>query len=57
MIPADVLSLLRAGRLDKRLFDVTATSAPGDTLPLLVTYAPKGPAAAGTKARSPGTPR
>ena len=51
VIPSDALGLLRAGRLDKRLFDVTAIG-PGDTLPLLVTYA-KG-AAAGTKAALAG---
>ena len=39
VIPADALALLRAGRLDQRLFDVTEIASLGGTdLPLLVTY-------------------
>ncbi|GIE17417.1 serine protease [Winogradskya humida] len=40
VIPADALPLLRAGRVDQRLFDVTSLIAGGysDELPLLVAY-------------------
>ncbi|MBB2940744.1 subtilisin family serine protease [Actinoplanes lutulentus] len=50
VIPSDAQGLLKAGRLDKRLFDVTglAKLATGDELPLLVTY----PDAGASRARS-----
>ncbi|MEU4240778.1 S8 family serine peptidase [Actinoplanes sp. NPDC026619] len=39
VIPSDALALLRAGRLDKRLFDVTALAAQGGgDLRLLISY-------------------
>src|SRR5918998_1065865 len=41
VIPADALALLRTGRIDQRLFDVTTLARFGYTgtdLPLLVTY-------------------
>ncbi|WP_436535936.1 S8 family serine peptidase [Actinoplanes sp. HUAS TT8] len=43
VIPSDALALLRAGRLDKRLFDVNELTAQGGSdLRLLVTYAKNG---------------
>ncbi len=41
VVPADALALLRTGRVDRRLFDVTALAGYGYTgaeLPLLITY-------------------
>jgi subtilisin family serine protease len=44
VVPADAVALLRSGRLDPRLFDITGLLAAGydgaDALPLIVTYAP-----------------
>ncbi|MFE9954357.1 S8 family serine peptidase [Micromonospora sp. NPDC005299] len=46
VLPQDALPLVRAGRVDRRLFDVTGLVAAGyddarrDTLPLLVSYRP-----------------
>ncbi|GAB3089549.1 S8 family serine peptidase [Micromonospora schwarzwaldensis] len=46
VIPQDALALIRSGRLDRRLFDVTGLIAAGyddahrDTVPLLVSYRP-----------------
>ncbi|MGW4292405.1 S8 family serine peptidase, partial [Micromonospora chersina] len=46
VVPQDALPLVRAGRVDRRLFDVTGLVAAGyddarrDTLPLLVSYRP-----------------
>ncbi|MFC7534909.1 S8 family serine peptidase [Actinoplanes sp. GCM10030250] len=37
VIPSDALPLLRDGRLDRRLFDVTLLAEVGDDLPLLLT--------------------
>ncbi|AGZ40268.1 S8 family serine peptidase [Actinoplanes friuliensis] len=57
VVPVDALRLLRAGKLDARLFDLTALTAAGYTdertreLPLLVAY----PKAQGGKARSATT--
>ncbi|MFC7534908.1 S8 family serine peptidase [Actinoplanes sp. GCM10030250] len=48
VIPSDAFALLREGRLDKRLFDVTTLATLGAELPLLVTYPDAGPAAART---------
>lgn len=50
VIPSDAVGLLRAGRLDKRLFDVTELSATIENgeLPLLVGY----PGAGASRARS-----
>jgi subtilisin family serine protease len=47
VIPSDALPLLSSGRLDRRLFDVTALAADGYTthLPLLLKYAGNRPAA------------
>jgi subtilisin family serine protease len=42
VFPSDALALLRAGRLDKRLFDVTELAPLGPDLPLLVTYPKNG---------------
>ncbi|WP_433306874.1 S8 family peptidase [Actinoplanes sp. CA-030573] len=50
VIPSDALPLLRAGRLDKRLFDVSLLNATGD-LKLLVSY-PKNDASSASSARS-----
>jgi subtilisin family serine protease len=43
VIPSDALPLLSQGRLDPRLFDVTALAELGDTLPLVVTAEKGGP--------------
>ncbi|WP_405091106.1 S8 family serine peptidase [Micromonospora sp. NBC_01392] len=46
VVPQDALALIRSGRLDRRLFDVTGLIAAGyddahrDTVPLLVSYRP-----------------
>ncbi|MEU4693680.1 S8 family serine peptidase [Actinoplanes sp. NPDC023714] len=50
VLPSDARALLRDGRLDKRLFDVTELAAVtrGDELPLLVSY----PNAGASRARS-----
>ncbi|MFI7428724.1 S8 family serine peptidase [Micromonospora sp. NPDC049836] len=55
VVPRDALPLIRAGRVDRRLFDVTELIASGyddarrDSLPLLVSY-PEGLARRGTAA-------
>ncbi|WDZ85169.1 S8 family serine peptidase [Micromonospora cathayae] len=59
VLPRDAVPLVRAGRVDQRLFDVTELAALGyddarrDTLPLLLRYRgdakPGGPSAAGTR--------
>ncbi|MEU4425894.1 S8 family serine peptidase [Actinoplanes sp. NPDC024001] len=58
VIPADALGLLREGRLDKRLFDVTELAAlnAGDELPLLVAH-PDGGAPGARSALSAGEAR
>ena len=60
VIPADALPLLRAGRLDPRLFDVTALVADGydrrADLPLIVTQPATGAARRAAPAR-PAVPR
>jgi hypothetical protein len=63
VIPADALPLLRAGRLDQRLFDLTALRDFGYTgnadLPLLVAYPKAGnrKGAAGARAATGATAR
>ncbi|MGX6604268.1 S8 family serine peptidase [Micromonosporaceae bacterium Da 78-11] len=42
VIPSDAISLLRDGRLDKRLFDVDGLAPLGADLPLLITYPTNG---------------
>jgi len=42
VIPSDALALLRDGRVDRRLFDVTGLASVGDDLPLLVAYPKNG---------------
>jgi subtilisin family serine protease len=53
VVPSDAFDLLRDGRLDKRLFDVTelASLRTGNELPLLVSY-PKGQNAGASRART-----
>ena len=53
VIPTDAVALLRAGRLDRRLFDVTGLASLGTDLPLLVAY-PKNGAPAARSAISAG---
>ncbi|MFY1704238.1 S8 family serine peptidase [Micromonospora sp. WMMA1923] len=56
VLPQDALPLIRAGKLDHRLFDVTGLVAAGyddarrDDVPLLLGYAPGGPARRGAPA-------
>ncbi len=57
VVPADALPLLRTGRVDQRLFDVTALTGFGYTgteLPLLIAYPASGNRAARSAAGVPG---
>ena len=60
VMPPDALPLLRSGRVDRRLFDVTGLIEAGyddarrDNLPLLVAYRPGRPGAARPRCPAPG---